>query len=249
MTTKPDPDGLIEEQLAFYRADASAYEAWETEVFSRSGGGAMGEALRAERRRLLAQVRGRSPRGQVLELAAGTGTYTEALLESAAEVTAVDASPESLAILRRKLARHTARLRILQADLFSWQPERRYDGVFFAFWLSHVPPRRFDAFWELVQAALAPGGRVCFLDSAGPSSARDPAGAPTKEVVAPGSTYREWDCHEDEVSVREVGGRRYRVVKVAWPPAELEERLAALGWRASVARSAVSIWGFATRAD
>jgi hypothetical protein len=29
----------------------------------------------------------------------------------------------------------------------AWRPDRRYDVVFFGFWLSHVPLERFAAFW------------------------------------------------------------------------------------------------------
>jgi hypothetical protein len=38
------------------------------------------------------------------------------------------------------------RVRFVQADLFSWRPDRRHDVVLFGFWLSHVPRDRFDAF-------------------------------------------------------------------------------------------------------
>jgi hypothetical protein len=57
-----------------------------------------------------------------------------------------------------------ARVRFVQADLFGWRPDRRYDVVFFAFWLSHVPPERFESFWALVAECLTPGGRVFFVD-------------------------------------------------------------------------------------
>src|SRR6266511_3494592 len=30
--------------------------------------------------------------------------------------------------------------RFIRADIFEWVPDRRYDVVFFGFWLSHVPP-------------------------------------------------------------------------------------------------------------
>jgi hypothetical protein len=33
-------------------------------------------------------------------------------------------------------------VRFICADLFAWSPERRYDVVFFGFWLSHVPLER-----------------------------------------------------------------------------------------------------------
>ena len=62
------------------------------------------------------------------------------------------------------------RVRFVEADLFAWRPDRRYDAVFFGFWLSHVPLERFDGFWALVADCLAPGGRVCFVDDAPPDA-------------------------------------------------------------------------------
>ena len=75
----------------------------------------------------------------------------------------MDSSPEVLALNGARL--HDARIEYVEADLFAWQPETRYDAVFFGFWLSHVPPERFEAFWAMVRASLAPGGRVFFVDS------------------------------------------------------------------------------------
>ena len=43
-------------------------------------------------------------------------------------------------------------------------PDRRYDAVFFGFWISHVPEEKFASFWSLVAEALEPGGRVFFFD-------------------------------------------------------------------------------------
>jgi hypothetical protein len=51
-------------------------------------------------------------------------------------------------------------------NIFSWQPEQRYDVVFFGFWLSHVPPQRFESFSALVADCLKPDGRVFFADDA-----------------------------------------------------------------------------------
>jgi len=233
-----DPDSLIEEQIAFYRADAAAYDEWHAEVFERGGGGDFGEACRSDRQRALAALRSFAPRGQVLELAAGTGAYTPVLLESAEHLTVVDASPESLERARRKLANHSARVTFLEANLFAWHPPRRYDTVFFAYWLSHVPRTRFAPFWSLVLEGLAADGRVFFVDSAGVSV--NP-GASGPEPVR----YREHDDLDREVSIRELDGRRYHVVKVAWEPDQLERELAALGWEASVQRGRISIWGSA----
>jgi hypothetical protein len=50
------------------------------------------------------------------------------------------------------------RVRFVQADLFTWTPDRRYDVVFFGFWLSHVPFERFESFAE-VHLGSARGSR------------------------------------------------------------------------------------------
>ena len=46
----------------------------------------------------------------------------------------------------------------VNANIFDWRPERRYDAVFFGFWLSHVPPATFHEFWALVRSSLRAGG-------------------------------------------------------------------------------------------
>src|SRR5439155_11512712 len=88
-------------------------------------------------------------------------------------LTVVDASAETLAINRTKLGDDAARVEYIEADVFTWAPPRHYDVVFFSFWLSHVPYDRFDDFWLVVDRALAPGGRVLFVDNAHPKLARD----------------------------------------------------------------------------
>jgi demethylmenaquinone methyltransferase/2-methoxy-6-polyprenyl-1,4-benzoquinol methylase len=110
----------------------------------------------------------------------------------------------------------------VEADLFGWQPRRHaYDLCFFAFWLSHVPESRFDAFWTLVDTALRPGGRVFFIDSARSqlSTASDHDLAPTDQEA----TLRRLD-----------DGSEFCIVKRFYAPEWLESRLADLGWRMQV---------------
>ena len=237
-----NPDDLLEEQLAFYRAGAVSYESWHAEVFERSGGGPFGEISRRDRTRALADLDRLVPHGHVLELAAGTGSYTLALLASAASVTAVDASPESLRLARSKLARFSGSLTLVEANIFNWRPTRRYDTVFFAYWLSHVPPSRFDAFWQLVADALSPDGRVFLIDSTG-------SRANSSYTSSERSSYSECDNLADHTSRRQLDGGFYHVVKVAWRLAELESRLADLGWRAEFVEGVHSFWGSAVRRE
>ncbi len=109
---------------------------------------------------------------------------------------------------------------IVQADLFRWQPKGVYDFVFFGFWLSHVPPDRFASFWATVRAALAPGGHAFFVDN-----------AHSPEIAARNHRLPETGFVMERVLN---DGRQFRVVKVFYEPAELEQRLTALGFTGHV---------------
>jgi SAM-dependent methyltransferase len=145
-----DEDALIKEQTEYYRAVAPEYAV----SFSPSGDPLVPftRAIETEHDRF-------RPSGRVLEIASGNGVWTVQLLRHASDVTALDSSPEMHELARERI-RADPRVRYVLADVFSWQPDGRYDVVFFANWLSHVPPGRFHRFWETVGAALAPAGRV-----------------------------------------------------------------------------------------
>jgi trans-aconitate methyltransferase len=215
MRQRETNDLLLEEQIAYYRAIAPEYESRELPGL---GGGEVAVALDAF-----------EPAGDVLELACGPGIWTDILLRHATSVTAIDASPEMLARAKARLG--LGPVRFVQADLFSWRPDRRYDVVFFGFWLSHVPPERFEAFWSVVDACLESEGRVFFVDDA----------------------YRTPDeLIEGEASStvqRRIGdGAAYRLVKVPYQVSELAKRLATLGWQFTVTQtSGTFYWGAGKR--
>lgn len=110
-------------------------------------------------------------------------------------------------------------VRFDRADLFAWTPDRRYDFVFFGFWLSHVPPERFASFWSTVASALRPGGRVMFVDD----------GHRTSEELVEGSG-------SSTIERRLRDGRSFRAVKVALERVSLERSLCELGWAIEVRR-------------
>lgn len=150
----------------------------------------------------------------VLELAAGTGLWTERLANSAKRVVAIDGSPEVIAINRNRLSGSDVEYQI--ADIFTWQPRRTFDVVFFSFWLSHVPTQRFEAFWDTVRLALNPRGNAFFIDSLfeQTSTARDHA-----PLDRSGTVRRKLN-----------DGREFQIVKVFYEPVNLERRLRELGW-------------------
>ena len=99
-----------------------------------------------------------------VELVASGGT-ARTLEEAGITIVQIDAytgAPEMLDLARRRVA--SADVRFIEADVFSWSPDRRYDAVFFGFWISHVPDERFDSFWAMVADALRPDGCVFFFD-------------------------------------------------------------------------------------
>ncbi len=210
---------VLQRQIAYYQARATEYDQW----FFRQGRYDQGPEQNvrwfAELEQIQQALAAFAPNGRVLELACGTGLWTEQLAQHAQSITAVDAAPEMLALNRRRLG--GANVQYVQADLFAWQPDTQYDVVFFSFWLSHVPPDRFDDFWSRVRAALRPSGRVFFIDSRYEPSAT----ATDQRLKNPDSTT---------VQRRLNDGQEFEIVKIFYEPDRLASRLADLGCRIDV---------------
>ena len=211
-----DPDGLGE-QLAYYRAIASRYDDAATRWFE------------SQRPAFKTALDAFAPTGAVLEFAAGTGQWTVELAQYASSLTVLDAAPEIIALNQAKLADASIPIKYVQADVFEWCPDRAYDVVFFSLWLSHVPPGRFESFWDLVRRALGPGGRVFFVDETRPPV----AGTGFEELV--GGRGRADDLEAWRES-RRLDDEQYTVVKIYWDPDELRDRLLALGFEVVVQR-------------
>ena len=153
----------LRQQLDYYRARAVEYDQWWLRQGRYDRGAVVNAQWFAEAALVSSALAAFRPAGRVLELAGGTGIWSEQLLPFASHLTVIDGTPEMLAINAARLNSPT--VRHIKADLFEWQPSEQFDAVFFGFWLSHVPPERFVEFWRLVRSCLAPGGRVFFVDS------------------------------------------------------------------------------------
>jgi SAM-dependent methyltransferase len=219
-----DPvESLVAEQIAYYRASAPEYAS------AGVPGLAADELDEVEAKTVTALERFHAA-GDVLELACGPGTWTPLLATHADTLTAVDASPEMLRLAAARV--DDSRVRFVEADLFSWEPDRRYDAVFFGFWLSHVPLERFASFWALVDRCLGPEGRVAFVDDA----------YRTPEELVEGAT-------SSLIQRRLSDGTAFRAVKVPHTPDSLEARIRALGWDIAVHYLAEPFfWGSGARA-
>jgi 2-polyprenyl-3-methyl-5-hydroxy-6-metoxy-1,4-benzoquinol methylase len=199
-------DDVLAGQIDYYRRRAGEYDvtAYGNVV-----------AARARIARLVAEMR---PTGRVLEIACGTGLWTEPLAALADTVTAIDAAPEALEIARDRV--RSANVSFEVADVFSWRPGTRFDVIFFSAWLSHVPTSRFEQFWRSLEGLLAEDGRVLFIDEHVDECA--------KEAYVTG---------RDEVVERRLrDGSRFHVIKNFVDPERTEIQLRQLGWNCTIRR-------------
>lgn len=204
---------ILETQKNYYAARAPEYDDWWYKrgryAISPEAHAAWNADI-AEVDRALEQF---GVRGDVVELAAGTGIWTRKLVRFAGRVVALDANEEVLALNTEEADRRVV-------DVFDWRPDQRFDLCFFSFWLSHVPEARFAAFWRTVRAALRPSGRVFLVDN----GSGDPAHA-----------RRSADGRE----IRTVAdGREFEIVKRWWEPEELGCEVAGLGFELELRTSA-----------
>ncbi|HEV3169112.1 MAG TPA: class I SAM-dependent methyltransferase [Actinocrinis sp.] len=196
----------LADQVDYYRRRADEYDVT-----------AYGDVAAARVRiaRLVTQMR---PTGRVLEIACGTGLWTAALADLADTVTAIDTAPEAVAIARDRVP--SANVGFEVADVFSWNPDARFDVIFFSAWLSHVPTNRFEQFWQSLRVLLAEDGRVLFID--------EHVDECEKETYVAG---------QDEIVERQLSdGSTFRVIKNFVDPGQLELRLRRLGWECTIRR-------------
>ncbi len=232
MLLSMDDDDLLEEQRSFYRARAPEYDQWWLREGRYDRGEELARAWHEQVATLEAALASFGATGDVVELAGGTGWWTERLARTADHLTVVDSAPETLALNRERVGR--ADVDYVVADLFTWRPERLYDVVFFSFWLSHVPRARFAAFWTLVRSCLAPGGRVFLIDNR-----NDPT--PDTDIKDPYVT-----TYGSDLQVRRLSdGSEHRVVKVMYEPDELEQLIEAEGWQSRIEASRWFVFGSA----
>ena len=206
-------ESLLREQIEYYRRRAPEYDDWFYQRGRYDEGERRRREWRAENARADAVLRSLGPLDAVLELAAGTGIWSERLLPQARRLTLVDASPEALELALRRL-RHDPRVNVEVADLFAYQSARRFDLVAFTFWLSHVPPPRLPAFFALLHRSLYPNGVLFAIDQ------------------RPARGKRTAADHLQERSLAD--GRAFRIVKIYYGRRELESLFAEYGFQVQV---------------
>jgi demethylmenaquinone methyltransferase/2-methoxy-6-polyprenyl-1,4-benzoquinol methylase len=149
----------------------------------------------------------------VLEVACGTGYWTERVARSAAKIVATDAAEEPMRIARSKIYPEDA-VRFELADAYALDPRLgRFDAGLAVFWWSHVPRERVAEFLESFHRCLTPGARVLFMDNL----YAEGSSTPVSDVDLRGNTYQMRSLAD---------GSRLRVLKNFPSEGELRGRLA-----------------------
>jgi demethylmenaquinone methyltransferase/2-methoxy-6-polyprenyl-1,4-benzoquinol methylase len=213
-----DTDSVLAEQIDYYEARAPEFDDW----LERLGRYDYSPAANARWHQDIVEVQdalvSAAFAGDVLELACGTGNWTEVLARAAAHATAVDASPAMITANRERLTNDglADRVTYVQADLFTWHPDREHDAVAICFFLSHVPDDRLDPILGLVAASLRSHSRVFVADS----NRAPMATTPDSPIPSPG---------EIRTRRRLNDGREYTIFKIFRTPAEFTAAFARHG--------------------
>ncbi|MEM6990178.1 MAG: class I SAM-dependent methyltransferase [Myxococcota bacterium] len=127
----------------------------------------------------------------VLEVACGTGYWTERYAHAARSVLAVDASTEVLALAESKTF-PPGRVRFARGDAYALGNDgvvgsaAPFDAAVAAFWWSHVPKQRVCAFLRSLHRCLCPGAVVWICDN----RYVEASSTPVSHTDAAGNTYQ-----------------------------------------------------------
>jgi len=132
----------------------------------------------------------------VLEIACGTGYWTQFYAPLAERVVALDAAKETLHIAAGRIA--TNNVHLMQGDAYELPVfDASFDAAFAGFWWSHIPQEQLAGFLAGLHRVLEPGARIIFLDnrfvpgSSTPISDCDSAGNSYQiRMLDDGSTHR-----------------------------------------------------------
>jgi SAM-dependent methyltransferase len=119
---------------------------------------------------------------EVLEIACGTGYWTQFIARSARSILATDLNAEVLEIARRK-EYGSCRVEFLESDAYTLANVKgKRAAGFHGFWWSHVPRERTGVFLEVFHGRLLAGAAVMMIEnryvegSSTPISRRDERG-------------------------------------------------------------------------
>jgi SAM-dependent methyltransferase len=101
---------------------------------------------------------------RVLEIACGTGYWTQVIAGTAEQVCAIDINSAVVSIARERCS-HLTNVQFRIADAYRMNDiPTGFSAAFSVWWWSHIPRNRIRRFLTLLHTRLLPGGLVVFVD-------------------------------------------------------------------------------------
>ena len=193
----------IKELEEYYRLRAREYD----EIYTRDDPLRQPELVHAVER-MTEVVAGK----HVLEIACGTGYWTEVASGVAADVVATDISTEMMDVAKHRPYTN-ANVRFVVADAYHLDGvPGHFDAAIANFWISHVPKSNLQAFLRQFHKRLQTGAAVFMIDNL--------------NTPGYGGEFVEIADSEDTFKLRELSdGSKHRIIKNYFEPQQLREIL------------------------
>lgn len=136
---------------------------------------------------------------ELLEIACGTGYWTEKIAESAREILATDINNTVLKIARTKTYRK-AKVTFREADFNRIKAPGNHESLFGGFIWSHIKLKDLHEFIDLLKEQVVPGGLIVLVDNNFVKGSSTPLSGKDKE----GNTYQNRSLE---------GGSEFQVLK------------------------------------
>ena len=154
---------------------------------------------------------------RVIEVASGTGYWTQFIAPVASHVVALDSAIETITIAKTRMPK--TKVSFLVGDAYSI-PENvgQFEAAFIGFWFSHVPKSKQQDFLLGLSARLEPGANVVLLDN--------------RYVEGSSSSLTRRDADGNTFQTRKLGdGSTHTVLKNFPTETELRDLVTGLGER------------------
>ena len=152
---------------------------------------------------------------RLLEVACGTGFWTQFIAPLADKIVAIDSAPETIAIAQSRVPRD--KVSFVAGDAYDLPRDQgTFDAAFAGFWFSHVPRERQDEFLRGLSGAVATGSTVVLVDNRYVEGSNHPI----SERDANGNTFQLRTLQDGSV---------HRVLKNFPTEAELSSRIEKVG--------------------
>lgn len=145
---------------------------------------------------------------KMLEVACGTGYWTKFIAQGATQVMALDVTPETIGIAKKRVTQKN--VQFILGDAYALPRfDTKFDAAFAGFWFSHIPKQRRSEFMHGLYSTLKPGALVVMLDNRhvddynSPMIERDNQGNTyQRRVLSDGTTYRVLKNFPSEAELR-----------------------------------------------